>query len=80
MFFKVMQYGYETFQNVAPILDSVIYSEMKTGSVTNNRLLKKERRSYKFMFSLETITFNCRKILQLRIWSFLSFKLWGKYK
>ena len=24
MFFKVIQYGYETFQNVAPILHSVI--------------------------------------------------------
>ena len=27
MFFKVIQYGYETFENVAPILYSVICSE-----------------------------------------------------
>ena len=65
MFFKVTQYRYETFQKVGPILHSVIYSEMNTGSVTNNRLLKNQRRSYKFIFSLETVTFNCKKILQL---------------
>ena len=65
MFFKVTQYRYETFQKVGPILHFVIYSEMNTGSITNNRLLKNQRRSYKFIFSLETVTFNCKKILQL---------------
>ena len=37
-FFKVIQYGYETLQNVAPIL-SVICSEINTASVANKRLL-----------------------------------------
>ena len=36
---KVLQYGYETFQNVAPVLHSVICSEMNTASITNKRLL-----------------------------------------
>ena len=39
MFFKVKKNGYETFQIVAPILHSVIRSEMNTASVTNKRLL-----------------------------------------
>ena len=45
MFFKVIQYGYETFQNVAPILHSVTSSEMNTASIkkatkkANKRLL-----------------------------------------
>ena len=60
-----MQYGYENFQNVAPILHSVICSEMNTASATKKRLLEKERGSYKFMFSVETATFYCKKILQL---------------
>ena len=30
MFLKVIQYGYETHQNVAPILHCVICSEMNT--------------------------------------------------
>ena len=29
-FFKFIQYSYETFQSVAPILQSVIYSEINT--------------------------------------------------
>ena len=33
LFFKVMQYGYETFQNVAPILHTVICFEMNTASI-----------------------------------------------
>ena len=60
-----MQYGHETFQNVAPILHSVISSEMNTASITNKSLLQNERGSYKFMFSLETVTFYCKKVLQL---------------
>ena len=67
MLFKVIQYGYETFQNVAPILHSVICSEMNTASITNKRLLQKERGGCKFRFSLETVTFYCKKILQLII-------------
>ena len=39
MFFKVIQHGHETFQNVAPILRSVICSEMNTAPIANKRLL-----------------------------------------
>ena len=39
LFFKFIQYGYETFQNVAPILHCVICSKMNTASVTNKSLL-----------------------------------------
>ena len=39
MFFKVTQYGYETFHNVAPSLRSVICSEMNTALITNKKLL-----------------------------------------
>ena len=39
MFFKIIQYGYETFKNVAPILHAVTCSEMNTGSIRNKRLL-----------------------------------------
>ena len=67
MFFKVIEYGYEIFQNVAPIMHCVICSEMNTALVTNKRLLQKESGSYKFMFSLEYVTFYCKKILQLTI-------------
>ena len=67
MFFKFIQYGYETFQNVALILHSVICSEMNAALVTNKRLLQKERGSYKFIFSLETVTCYCKKILQLTV-------------
>ena len=35
--FKIIQYGYETSQNVAPILHSVICVEMNTASMTNKR-------------------------------------------
>ena len=38
-FSKSKNYGYETFQNVAPILHSVICFEMNTASITNKRLL-----------------------------------------
>ena len=41
MFCKFIQHGYETFQNVAPILRSVICSEMNTASITNKRLRRK---------------------------------------
>ena len=37
MFFKVIQYGHETFQNFAPILHFVICSEMNTASIINKR-------------------------------------------
>ena len=53
--------------NKAPNLDSLICTEMNATSITNKRLFQKERGSYKFMFSLETITFYCIKILQLII-------------
>ena len=53
--------------NKAPNLRSVICSEIKTASITNKRLRYKERGSYKFMFSLETVSFYCKKILQLII-------------
>ena len=38
-FSKSKNYGYETFQNVAPILHSVICFEMNPASITNKRLL-----------------------------------------
>ena len=37
--FKVIQYGYETFQNVDPILHSAICSKVNTASTTKKRLL-----------------------------------------
>ena len=39
LLFKIVQHGYETFQNVAPILHSVICSEMCTSPVTIKKLL-----------------------------------------
>ena len=36
---ELLQYGYETFQNVAPILHSVICFEINTASITNKKLL-----------------------------------------
>ena len=65
MFFKVIQNGYENLQNVTPILHSVICSEMNTNPITNKRLLKRKGGSYKFIFSLKTVTFYCKIILQL---------------
>ena len=50
-FSKSYSMANETFQSVAPILHSVICSEMNTASLTSKRLLQKERGSYKFMFS-----------------------------
>ena len=44
MFFKVKQYGYETFENVTPILQSLICSDMNTDSVTNKMLLTVKRK------------------------------------
>ena len=42
-----------------------------------------ERGRYKFIFSLETVTFNCKKILQLIMqsfkWPLMSVKLLGMY-
>ena len=66
-----MQYGYKTFQNVTPILHSVICSEMNTVSVTNKRLLLKERGSYKFIFFFETVNFYCKTILQFTLYSYM---------
>ena len=65
MFLKFIQYGYETFQNVVPILRYLICTEMYTALVTNKRLLEKESGCYKFIFPAETVTFLCNKILQL---------------
>ena len=53
--------------NKAPNLHSVICSEMNTASITNKRLLLKERGSYTFMYSLETVTFYYKKKLQIVI-------------
>ena len=49
MFFKAIQYGYETFQKIIQINTSAV--EGRGGS-------------YKLMFSLETATFYFKKILQ----------------
>ena len=38
-FFKVIQYGYETSKNVAPILHSEICFEMNNASITDKGLL-----------------------------------------
>ena len=48
---------------MAQNVHSVIYSEMNTPSITNNRLLESERGSYKLIFSLKAL-FYWRKILQ----------------
>ena len=40
---------------------------MNIPSIKNKRLLLKKRDSKEFMFSLETVTFYCKKILQLII-------------
>ena len=70
--------------NKAPNLHSVICFEMNTALITNKRLLLKERGSYKFMFSLETVTLYCKKDFTNHykscMWSFMSFTLLGKYK
>ena len=58
-----MQYGYETFQNVASVMHSVICCEMNIDSITRNRLLKKKRG----IFSLQTVTFYYKKVLQFII-------------
>ena len=42
MFFKVIQYGYETFQNVTRIRHYVICSENNTASITKKRLCKRK--------------------------------------
>ena len=34
---------------------------MNTASITNKRLLLKERGNYKFIFSLKPVTFYCKK-------------------
>ena len=48
---------------LAQILHSAIYSEMNTAPITKKGCCKKERGRYKFMFSLETFTSYCKKIL-----------------
>ena len=53
MFFKVIQYGYETFQNFAPIVNSVICSEMNTASLSNKKQ-KLRPRSCKVRNNMET--------------------------
>ena len=47
--------------NKAPNLHSAICSEMNTASFAKKRLLFKKRSGYKFVFSLETVTFYCKK-------------------
>ena len=37
-------------------------------SITNKRLLLKKRAIYKFILSLETVTFHNKKVLKLIIW------------
>ena len=60
--------------NKAPNLFSAICSEINAVSNTNLILLQNIRSSYVFGFSLETVTINWKKILQLiitaYIWSF----------
>ena len=52
LFFKVIQYSY-----VAPILHSVICSRWILFQLQTEGCCKKDKGSYKFMFSLETVTF-----------------------
>ena len=40
MFFKVIRYGYETFQNVAPILHPVVCSMMNTVQLQKKATIK----------------------------------------
>ena len=51
----------------APKLHFVVFCEMHTASMTNKRLMQKESGCYMFMFSLETIIFYFKKILQFII-------------
>ena len=67
MLFKVIQHGYKTIQRVAPILQPVICSEINAASVKNKRLLQNEMGSYKFMFSLHTVTFVTQNYSKLYI-------------
>ena len=64
-----------------PNLLSEICPEINAVSNTNLILLQNLRGSYKFSFSLKTVTINYKKILQLIISAYIwSFILLGKYK
>ena len=54
MFFKVIQYGYETFQNVAPTLHPVICFVMNTASITKKGYCKRNRVFISSCFYVET--------------------------
>ena len=64
MCLKAIQCSYEPW---SLRLRSLICSEMNTASITNKRLLQKERGSYELVFTLETVTFYYKNILQLII-------------
>ena len=64
---KVIQYRYDTFQYVDLILYPVICSRKILLQLQTKGWCKKEKGSYKFMFSLKTVAFYCKKILQLTI-------------
>ena len=64
---KVIQYGSVTFQNVVAILTPLFVLRKIMVQLKTKGCCKKERGSYKFVFSLETVTFYCKKILQLTI-------------
>ena len=79
-----MELNVSLISNKAPNLHSAISSEINTALITNKKLLLKERGNYKFIFSLETVTFHCKKKFTNYYKSymryFISFKLLGKYK
>ena len=54
MFFKVIRYGYETFQNVAPILHPVVCSVMNTVQLQKKGYYKRNRVFISSCFYVET--------------------------
>ena len=62
MFFNGIQYGYETFQKSIQMNTAYEYCFNSKQKATI-----KGKGSYKFLFSLETVTFYCKKILQFII-------------
>ena len=62
-----MELNVSLISNKAPNLHFAISSEINTALITNKKLLLKERGNYKFIFSLKTITFHCKKKLQIII-------------
>ena len=65
LFFKVIQYDYETFQNVVPILHSVICLRWILLQLQTKACDKKEKGSHKIMLSLETVTFIVKRFYDL---------------